>query len=43
MRLFDDAVEMLERAQRLDPLSSIIGASYAGVLWCARRFDESIE
>jgi TolB-like protein/DNA-binding winged helix-turn-helix (wHTH) protein len=39
---FDEALAESERARQLDPLSLIIAADRGFILYCARRYDESI-
>ena len=38
----EEAIAMTERAFRMDPLSPVIGASLAMILYLARRFDQAI-
>ena len=40
---FPEALEEIERARQLDPLSLIIAADRGAVLYCARRYKEAIE
>jgi serine/threonine protein kinase/tetratricopeptide (TPR) repeat protein len=39
---FDEALEMLERARRLDPLSASVASSPGVVMYAAGRFEESV-
>jgi TolB-like protein/Tfp pilus assembly protein PilF len=39
----DEAIAMVQTAQRMDPLSSVLSASLGMILYLARRHDESIE
>lgn len=39
---FDEAITEIKKAESLDPLSLIIGADVADVLFAARRYDEAI-
>ncbi len=39
---FDEAVSLSKRAEELDPLSSVVNADEANILYFARRHDESI-
>ena len=39
----DDAIAMTEKAYRMDPLSPVIGASLAMILYLARRYDQAME
>jgi TolB-like protein/DNA-binding winged helix-turn-helix (wHTH) protein/Tfp pilus assembly protein PilF len=39
----DQSIEEIRRAEKLDPLSLIISADVADVLFAARRYDESME
>ncbi|PWT94519.1 MAG: hypothetical protein C5B55_02580 [Blastocatellia bacterium] len=39
---FDEAVSMSKRAEELDPLSKVVSADAANILYFARRHDESI-
>ncbi len=39
---FDEALEHVRRAQRLDPLSPVVGQHVGWVLYLARRYDEAI-
>ena len=43
MGRFDEAVDEIQRAQELDPLSLIISTAFARVLHFAGRYDEAIE
>jgi DNA-binding winged helix-turn-helix (wHTH) protein/TolB-like protein/TolA-binding protein len=40
---FDEAVAEIERAERVDPLSLVINAVRAWILYLSRRYDEAIE
>ena len=40
---FDEAIDEMKKAESLDPLSLIISAGLADVLFAARRYDESIQ
>ena len=39
---FDEAIDHMERAERLDPLSAAVQSGFGRVLYRARRFDEAI-
>ena len=38
----DEAIAMVETAHRMDPLSSVLNASLAMILYLARRYDQSL-
>ena len=40
---FDEAIEEMRKAEKLDPLSLIISTGVADVLFAARRYDDSIQ
>jgi TolB-like protein len=39
----EEAVELAEAARRIDPLSPVVGASLAMILYLARRYDRAVE
>jgi tetratricopeptide (TPR) repeat protein len=43
MGRFEEAFSELKHAIQLEPLSLIIGTSYAGISWLGRRWDQAIE
>jgi TolB-like protein/DNA-binding winged helix-turn-helix (wHTH) protein len=43
MGRFDEALAESERARQLDPLSLVIAVDKGYILYCARRYDESIQ
>jgi len=43
MGRFEEAFAELKHAIQLEPLSLIIGTSYAGISWLGRRWDQAIE
>jgi len=41
--LFEEALQESERARQLDPLSLIIAADHAVILYCSRQYDQAID